>query len=83
MSESTLSSKGQIIIPKAIRTRLHLKAGDRLRFAIADDGTVRLSTVTRDVGALKDILPRPAKHATLKEMEVAIRRRALLRAAKS
>lgn len=34
MSESTISSKGQVTIPKAIWTRMHLKVGDRLRFVV-------------------------------------------------
>jgi antitoxin PrlF len=80
MSESTISSKGQVTIPKAIRTRLHLKAGDRLRFVVEADGSVRLAAATRDVSTLRDILPRPKRRATLDEMQSVIRRRAAKRA---
>lgn len=83
MSESTISSKGQVTVPKAIRTRLHLKVGDRLRFVVDGDGTVRLSAVTRDIASLKNILPPPARRATIKEMNAAIRRRVIARAKKS
>jgi AbrB family looped-hinge helix DNA binding protein len=80
MSESTISSKGQVTIPKAIRDRMHLKAGDRLRFVVDADGSVRLASATRDVSTLRDILPRPKHRATLEDMQSAIRRRAAMRA---
>ena len=80
MSESTISSKGQVTIPKAIRTRMHLKVGDRLRFVVDADGSVRLAAATRDVSTLRDILPRPKHRATVDDMQSAIRRRAAKRA---
>jgi antitoxin PrlF len=80
MNESTISSKGQVTIPKAIRTRLHLKVGDRLRFVVEADGSVRLAAATRDVSTLRDILPSPKRRATLDEMQSVIRRRAAKRA---
>jgi antitoxin PrlF len=80
MSESTISSKGQVTIPKAIRARLHLKVGDRLRFVVEADGSVRLAAATRDVSTLRDILPRPKRRATVDEMQSVIRRRAAKRA---
>jgi antitoxin PrlF len=80
MSESTISSKGQVTIPKAIRTRMHLKEGDRLRFVVDPDGSVRLAAATRDVSTLGEILPRPKRSATVDEMQSAIRRRAAKRA---
>lgn len=80
MSESTISSKGQVTIPKAIRTRMRLKVGDRLRFVVEADGSVRLAAATRDISTLRNILPRPDRRANLQEMQTAIRRRAAKRA---
>jgi antitoxin PrlF len=80
MSESKISSKGQVTIPKAIRTRTHLKLGDRLRFVVEADGSVRLAAATRDVSTLRDILPRPKRRATVDDMQSVIRRRAAKRA---
>jgi len=79
MSESTISSKGQVTIPKAIRLRMHLKVGDRLRFVVEADGSIRLAAATRDVSTLRDILPRPKRRATVDDMQSAIRRRAAKR----
>jgi antitoxin PrlF len=42
MSESTLTSKGQITIPKAVRQALQLEVGDKVYFDVREDGTVRL-----------------------------------------
>ena len=80
MSESTLSSKGQVTVPKAIRTRLHLKPGDRLRFVVEADGGVRLAAATRDVASLRELLPSPKRRATVEEINSAIRERAARRA---
>jgi antitoxin PrlF len=39
-TDSTLTSKGQTTIPKAIRDRLHMKAGERMTFTLMPDGVV-------------------------------------------
>lgn len=46
-SEITLSSKGQITVPVAIRKRLGVKAGDRLQFVV-EEGDVRLRPARSD-----------------------------------
>ncbi len=40
---STITSKGQVTIPKEVRQHLGLATNDRIAFVIEDDGTVRLS----------------------------------------
>lgn len=39
---TTLTSKGQVTIPKPIREYLGLDAGDAVEFEFADDGSVRV-----------------------------------------
>jgi len=49
MSVSTLTSKGQITIPKKLRDQLHLEVGDRLDFQVEPDGTIRLRPIVKKV----------------------------------
>ncbi len=43
--QSRLSSKGQTVIPKAVRDKLGLKTGDLIRFKIGETGAVTLAKV--------------------------------------
>ncbi len=47
MNKSTLTSKGQLTIPKEVRERLGLKPGDGLLFEVEGDDTVRLRVQRR------------------------------------
>jgi len=76
MSASTITSKGQTTIPKDVRDRLHLKAGDRIEFVVREDGTALMVPATLPVTSLRGILPPPAKPVSLEEMDRVIRRRA-------
>ncbi|ERH02584.1 MAG: looped-hinge helix DNA binding domain, AbrB family [Halonotius sp. J07HN6] len=40
--DATLTSKGQVTIPKRIRERLGLEAGAEVEFILNDDGSLRL-----------------------------------------
>jgi AbrB family looped-hinge helix DNA binding protein len=44
--EATLSSKGQATIPKAVRERLRIKAGDRFKFFFHPDGVMILPKIS-------------------------------------
>jgi AbrB family looped-hinge helix DNA binding protein len=44
---STMTSKGQITVPKDFRDRLGLHAGSELSFSLAADGTMLLRPVTK------------------------------------
>ncbi|HLZ20812.1 MAG TPA: AbrB/MazE/SpoVT family DNA-binding domain-containing protein [Ktedonobacterales bacterium] len=41
---STVTSKGQVTIPKDVREQLGISIHDKIAFVIEDDGTVRLQT---------------------------------------
>lgn len=56
---STVTSKGQVTIPKEVRTHLHVHAGDRVEFRIGGEGEVHLLPLTRPVRDLYGILERP------------------------
>ena len=70
--EATLTSKGQVTIPKAVRDALHLRSGDRLDFILEADGTMRVLPITGSVKRLKGILPKPPRSLTAEDMDDAI-----------
>ena len=71
MASSTLTSKGQMTLPKEIRDRLALKAGDRLDVSIEDHRIV-LTPKTLHLSDICSILPHPKRIVTIDEMERAI-----------
>ena len=73
---STITSKGQVTVPKAVRDKLKLRAGDKLEFIIDDGDGVRVVPITAPLAKLKGMVLAPAKAVTLDEMEAAVRRAA-------
>jgi len=72
MTTATLTSKGQITIPKAVRESLGLATGDRIEFVDTDKGFM-IVPVKHDLNALCGMFKgRRAKPATLKEIKSAI-----------
>ena len=62
MAESTMTSKGQITIPKVVREVLHLDVGDTVYFDLRPDGTVVLMARNAPVESLFGLL----KHKSAK-----------------
>lgn len=79
MAYSTLTAKGQTTIPKRVRDRLGLKAGDRIEFVANDDGTASMVPATLHIADLVGCLPAPKRAASLEDMDRAIRKRAARR----
>jgi len=69
---ATLTSKGQVTIPKQARNALQLDTGDRVEFIIDDDGRLFILPVTRSVKTLKGMLPKPTSPVSVEEMDDAI-----------
>ena len=76
MATSTITSKGQTTIPKAIRRHLGLKPGDKIHFLVEDDGRVVVLPATLHLRDLRGSLPKPSKPVSLARMKEAIRERA-------
>ena len=68
--EAKLSSKGQATIPKAVRERLRIHAGDRFKFFFHPDGVMILPKIPTE--RLKGSLPRLARPVSQKEIDQAI-----------
>jgi AbrB family looped-hinge helix DNA binding protein len=70
--QATITSKGQITLPKALRDQLQLSPGDRVEFILGEDNVVRMLPRLVSIKNLKGILPKPAKPVSLEEMDEAI-----------
>jgi antitoxin PrlF len=51
-SVTTVTTKGQVTIPADIRTHLGIKPRDRVRFEVAEDGSVHISPAPSRIAAL-------------------------------
>ena len=70
---ATVTSKGQITLPKALREKLKISAGDRVEFIIDNDEQgARLVVTNIPVTSLKGMLPRPSQPVSLEDMERAV-----------
>ena len=72
MPTSTLTSKGQITVPQAVRQALGLEAGDKVDF-VQIEGGYKLVPLRQDVRALKGrFAGRVERPVSLEEMDEAI-----------
>jgi len=73
MPATTVTSKGQVTIPKAIREAMGVNPGDRVRFTQREDGTVVVEPETVDVRSLYGRFKRyGSRPVTVDEMNEAI-----------
>lgn len=73
--KTTVSTKGQVILPKAVRDRRHWDAGTELVVEDTPDGVLLRAAELFPRTAPKDVyasLPKPAKPKTLDEMAAGI-----------
>ena len=81
--ETTLTSKGQLTLPKRIRDQLGLAAGARLDFTLLPDRTMRVRLVETDPLAIAGVLPPPARRGVADaDLQAAVRQRGPERFAK-
>jgi antitoxin PrlF len=70
---ATLTSKGQLTLPKEIRDRLGLDAGAILDFQLAGDDTITARRVDPDARRVRGLLKSPhAAPPTVREMDEAV-----------
>lgn len=68
---TTMSIKGQVTIPRDVRERLGLQAGDKIAWSLLSNGTVVVRPKTRRLVDLVGILTRPGQPGvTIDEMRL-------------
>jgi AbrB family looped-hinge helix DNA binding protein len=69
---ATLSAKGQVTMPKAIRDKCGLDFGDKLDFTLRDDGVLEVVPIKQPASRLKGMLPKPTRIVSVEDMNRAI-----------
>ena len=72
MATATISSKGQVTLPREVRASLGVSAGDRLDFIRLEDGNYAIVPASHSIRALKGLLPKRDHVVSLEEMDAAI-----------
>ena len=57
--ETTVSDRGMVTIPAALRRRLDIEPGDKLRWTIDEAGSLSVEVVKQRYGAFDDFEPAP------------------------
>lgn len=77
---ATVTDKGQLTVPKAIRDQFGIEPGSKLDFEPQADGTLRVRVLTRGGAPLYGLLHRPGRKArSIGEMDQGIGEAAAVR----
>ena len=68
MSTATMTSKGQLTVPSEVRADLRLRAGDRVRFEKAEDGSYRVRPIKSDIMRLAGIFKYDGPPMSIEQM---------------
>jgi AbrB family looped-hinge helix DNA binding protein len=72
MTTATVTSKGQLTLPKDVRLALGVGPGDRVDFVRMEDGNFAVLPATHPVKRLKGLIPARKGAVSLADMEKAI-----------
>jgi AbrB family looped-hinge helix DNA binding protein len=72
MTAATVTSKGQLTIPKDVREALGVGPGDRVEFVQMADGNFAVMPATKSIKWLKGIITKPKTPVSLEDMDDAI-----------
>ena len=73
MPTATVTYKGQITLPKAVRERLGVEAGDRVSFREIEGGLIVVEADTVDLDDLRGAVEPRRRGVTIADMEASIR----------
>jgi len=76
MALATLTSKGQVTIPKEVRSSLQLHTGDKIEFVITESREALMRPVTKKVDDVFGRLHRPGrKPVSIENIDAGIRKK--------
>lgn len=76
--ESTVTSKGQVTLPKRLRDRLDIHEGAKVVFLEQADGSIRMLVRRNNLKAIAGILkPRKGMNASIEDLKEATRQGAV------
>ncbi len=73
MPKATVTYKGQITLPKAVREQLGVRAGDRVSFREIEGGVIVVEADTVDLMELKGVMRPRKRGVTVEQMNETIR----------
>ena len=75
MAQATVTSKGQITIPKSVRDSLHLHSGDRVEFIVQGENEALVKPLTKTVAEVFGRLHKPGRpRKSVEQMNEAVAR---------
>jgi AbrB family looped-hinge helix DNA binding protein len=75
----SVSSKGQLTLPRDIREQLGVKHGGEVRLSLAEDGRTYIAPANLSVTRLAGMFGKPRQHLTLKQIKASIEEAAVER----
>ncbi len=76
MALATITTKGQVTIPKSVRDSLMLNTGDIIEFLVTDKREALIRPISKKVDEVFGILHKPGrKTVSVEEMDATIRQR--------
>ncbi len=76
MALATITTKGQVTIPKSVRDSLMLSTGDQIEFIVTDKREALIRPISKKVDEVFGILHKPGrKTVSVEEMDATIRQK--------
>ena len=76
MALATITTKGQVTIPKSVRDSLMLSTGDKIEFVVTNKREALIRPVSKKVDDVFGILHKPGrKTVSVEEMDATIKQR--------
>jgi AbrB family looped-hinge helix DNA binding protein len=76
MALATITTKGQVTIPKSVRDSLMLSTGDKIEFVVTNKREALIRPISKKVDEVFGILHKPGRKAvSVEEMDTKIRQR--------